>query len=77
MTGGGGAAGSDMSWITTARAFLSDVRGELKRTTFPSQREVKGTTTVVIVTVFVFAFYLWVVDTFLYKVIEWIFDLAG
>ena len=40
-----------MSWISTTRIFLTDVKGELKRTTFPSQREVKGTTTVVIITV--------------------------
>jgi preprotein translocase subunit SecE len=71
------AARSDMSWISTARTFLTDVRGELKRTTFPSQREVKGTTTVVVITVFIFAFYLWVVDTFLFHVIDWIFELAG
>jgi len=75
--GAAAAAGSDMSWIATARTFLTDVRGELKRTTFPSQREVKGTTTVVVITVFIFAFYLWVVDTFLFHVIDWIFNLAG
>lgn len=66
-----------MSWISTARTFLTDVRGELKRTTFPSKREVQGTTTVVVITVFIFAFYLWVVDTFLFKMMELIFDLAG
>ncbi len=75
--GAAAAAGSDMSWITTARSFLTDVRGELKRTTFPSQREVKGTTTVVIITVFIFGLYLWVVDTFLFKAVQWIFNLAG
>jgi preprotein translocase subunit SecE len=66
-----------MSWITSARAFLTDVKGEVKRTTFPSQREVKGTTTVVIITVFIFGLYLWVVDTFLFKAIQWIFNQAG
>ncbi len=66
-----------MSWISTARTFLTDVKGELKRTTFPSRREVKGTTTVVIITVFIFAVYLWVVDTFLFHLIEGIFNLVG
>ncbi len=66
-----------MSWISTARTFLTDVKGELKRTTFPSRREVKGTTTVVIVTVFIFAVYLWVVDTFLFHLIERVFKLVG
>ncbi len=46
------------------------------RTTFPSQREVKGTTMVVLITVFIFAFYLWVVDTFLFRLIEWVFGLV-
>ena len=42
--------------------FLSEVRLELKRTTWPSWGEVRGTTVVVIVTVFVFAAYFYVVD---------------
>ena len=64
-------------WLTRARSFLTDVRGELKRTTFPSKTEVQGTTAVVVITIFVFAAYLYVVDTFLFHVIEWIFKLSG
>jgi preprotein translocase subunit SecE len=66
-----------MEWLNRSKAFLTDVRGEIKRTTFPSKREVQGTTAVVIITVFVFATYLWVVDTFLFHVIEWVFNLVG
>ncbi len=66
-----------MVWFDKAKSFLLDVRAELKRTTFPSMREVRGTTTVVIVTVFIFAFFLWVVDTFLFNVVDWIFRTAG
>ena len=66
-----------MEWVTKTRTFFADVRGELKRTTFPSKKEVQGTTAVVIVTVFVFAAYLWVVDTFLFHGIEWIFRTLG
>jgi preprotein translocase subunit SecE len=65
------------NWLTRMRSFLTDVRGELKRTTFPSKKEVQGTTAVVVITVFVFAAYLYVVDTFLFHFIEWIFKLAG
>jgi preprotein translocase subunit SecE len=32
---------------------------------------------VVVITIFVFAAYLYVVDTFLFHVIEWIFKLAS
>ena len=66
-----------MNVWTRIRTFLAEVRGELKRTTFPSRREVRGTTTVVIVTVFIFAVFLYVVDMFLYRVVNMIFDVAG
>ena len=66
-----------MGWYEKVRTFLLDVRGELKRTTWPSAPEVRGTTTVVIITVFIFAFFLWVVDTFLFHIVDWIFKVAG
>ena len=66
-----------MELLNRMKGFITDVRGELKRTTFPSKREVQGTTAVVIITVFVFAAYLYVVDTFLFHVIEWVFNLVG
>jgi len=66
-----------MEWINRTRSFITDVRGELKRTTFPSKREVQGTTAVVVLTVFVFAAYLYVVDTFLFHMIEYVFKLVG
>ena len=68
---------SKKPWWQRARQFMTEVRGELKRTTFPSKKEVQGTTAVVVITVFMFAAYLYVVDTFLFHVIEWIFKLAG
>jgi len=42
--------------------FLKEVQAELKRTTWPAPKEVQGTTTVVIITVFIFALFLWIVD---------------
>ena len=66
-----------MNWWTRARAFLIEVRSELKRTSWPTWLEVRGTTTVVIVTVFVFALFLWVVDTVLFKMVSWVFTYAG
>ena len=66
-----------MNWWTRARTFLNEVRSELKRTSWPSWLEVRGTTTVVIVTVFVFALFLWVVDTVLFKMVSWVFTYAG
>jgi preprotein translocase subunit SecE len=69
--------GETRNWWARTRGFLTEVRGELKRTTFPSKKEVQGTTAVVVITIFVFAAYLYVVDTFLFHVIEWIFKLAS
>lgn len=46
-----------------ARDFLTDVRAEMRKVVVPNRKEVQATTTVVLVTVFVFALYFWIVDT--------------
>jgi len=51
------------SSIERARTFLGDVRNEMRKVVTPSRKEVQATTTVVLVTVFIFAAYFWVVDT--------------
>ena len=50
------------SWPERIKSFYSDVRTEMKKVTSPSRKEVQGTTTVVIITVFLFAFFFWIVD---------------
>jgi len=45
--------------LAEARAFLLEVRGELKKVTWPSRKEVSSTTVVVIATSIFFGFYLW------------------
>ena len=66
-----------MNWWSRLKTFFTEVRAELKRTSWPSWLEVRGTTTVVIVTVFVFALFLWVVDTILFKAVSYVFTHAG
>ena len=66
-----------MNWFQRARTFLAEVRSELKRTSWPSWKEVRGTTTVVIVTVFIFALFLAVVDAVLSHMVNWVFTHAG
>ena len=51
-----------MNWITRAKKFLSEVRTEMTKVTFPSRNEVMSTTVVVLVTSFIFAVYLWLAD---------------
>ena len=50
------------AWPQRAKSFYNDVRTEMRKVTTPSRKEVQGTTTVVIITVFLFAFYFWLVD---------------
>jgi len=47
------------------RTFISDVRGEMKKVSFPSRAETIGSTTVVIVFCIIMSLYLSVVDSFL------------
>ena len=42
--------------------FLSDVRAEMRKVVTPTRKEVQATTSVVIVTVFLFGFFFLVVD---------------
>jgi len=42
--------------------FLKDTRNELRKVWTPTATEVRSTTTVVIITVFLFAAYFWAID---------------
>ena len=44
------------------RRFLTDVRAEMRKVVTPSRKEVKATTTVVIIAVFIFGVYFFLVD---------------
>ena len=46
-----------------AMEFLKDVRSEMRKVVAPTRTEVQSTTTIVIVTVFIFAAYFFVVDS--------------
>jgi len=53
-------------------SFYGEVKAELRKVTWPSQKEVYSTTIIVIVTVFFFGFYLFAVDLVLKNGVEWI-----
>ena len=59
------------------RLFLSEVRNELKRVTWPSQKEVYATTVVVILTSLFFGVYLFGLDYGLNNLVVWIFRRFG
>jgi preprotein translocase subunit SecE len=53
------------NWIESTRTYLTDIRSEMKRVTWPNRDRVQSTTIVVIASVFIFAAYLKIVDTVL------------
>jgi preprotein translocase subunit SecE len=50
------------NWIESTRAYLTDIRSEMKRVTWPNKTQVQSTTMVVILSVFIFAIYFKIVD---------------
>jgi preprotein translocase subunit SecE len=59
------------------RLFLSEVRNELKRVTWPSQAEVYATTVVVILVSVFFGLYLFSIDLVFQSIVGWIFNRFG
>ena len=70
-----------MEWIKEQwkrlTTFFQDVKAELQKTSWPTQKEVRNTTIVVIVFVLVCAAYLFVVDRFLQSGVERLFKVFG
>jgi preprotein translocase subunit SecE len=75
--GSGGMFGKPVEWWSRARTFLTEVRGELRRVTWPSRKEVYATTVVVIITSIFFGTYLWGLDLLFTQVVNWIFRVLG
>ena len=63
--------------IERARVFLSEVRNELKRVTWPSQKEVYATTVVVILVSIFFGLYLFALDFGVDSLVIWIMRKFG
>ena len=66
-----------MGWLTTSRSFLTEVRNEMRRVTWPSRREVYATTIVVILTSAFFGLYLWGIDLALSAAVAWLYRVFG
>jgi preprotein translocase subunit SecE len=52
--------------------FLSDVRNEMRKVTFPSRKEVQATTLVVIITVTLFGIYFFLLDQAIAPAVSWV-----
>jgi preprotein translocase subunit SecE len=62
-TGDGGLVAKIKSWPQRTKGFYTEVRTEMKHVTTPSLKEVRATTAVVVITVFLFGIYFWLIDT--------------
>jgi preprotein translocase subunit SecE len=61
------------SWPERVKTFYNDVRSEMKKVTAPSFKDVRATTAVVIITVFLFGIYFWIVDNTIGSGINYLF----
>jgi preprotein translocase subunit SecE len=57
--------------------FLGDVRSEIRKVVWPGRKDVETTTTVVIITVFVFGLFFWLTDLVFSNVVHQILHALG
>jgi preprotein translocase subunit SecE len=65
------------NWYTRFRRFLSDVRSELTRVTWPTRNEVVATTIVVIIVSAIIGLYLYLVDIGLSALMTKVFKVGA
>jgi preprotein translocase subunit SecE len=61
-------------WPAQTKDYFEDLKQEMRRVTWPTWKQVRATTTVVIVAVFAFAAYFAVVDELVGRLITKLFD---
>ncbi len=64
-------------WSDRSTQFYGDVRGEMRKVSWPSKDEVVGTTGVVIVAVFFFGLFFFIVDQVLGQAVQVVFRFFG
>ena len=73
---GGGNFGEKLkSWPEKVMTFYNEVRNEMRKVTWPSWKEVQSTTTVVIITVFIFAVYFGIIDYVIQHAVQYMFSV--
>jgi preprotein translocase subunit SecE len=73
----GRARESVTGWWGRSRRFLSEVRNEMGRVTWPGRKEVYATTFVVILFSVAMGVYLWLCDLVLGKGLGWLYHVLG
>jgi len=74
----GGSFGDQIkSWPERIRSFYNDVRTEMRKVTAPSFKEVRATTAVVVVTVFIFGVYFFIIDNVIQRGVTFLYSYFG
>ena len=65
------------SWPERIKSFYNDVRTEMRKVTAPSLKEVRATTAVVVVTVFIFGVFFFITDNILQRAVTFLYSYFG
>jgi preprotein translocase subunit SecE len=65
------------AWPERIRSFYNDVRTEMRKVTAPSWKEVQATTTVVVITVFIFGLYFFIIDNVIQRAVTFLYSYFG
>ena len=61
-------------WPERIRSFYNDVRTEMRKVTAPTWKEVRATSTVVVITVFIFGLYFFIIDRIIQSGVTYLFN---
>ncbi len=64
-------------WPERIKSFYNDVRTEMRKVTAPSWKEVRGTTAVVVITVFIFGVYFFIIDNVIQRGVTFLYSYFG
>lgn len=64
-----------VGWPQRTRSYISEVKAEMRRVSWPNWPQVRATTGVVIAAVFLFAAYFFVVDNIVRSIIDKIINV--
>ncbi len=76
-TAGGNFGEQLKSWPERVKSFYNDVRTEMRKVTAPSWKEVRATTAVVVVTVFIFGVYFFIIDGVIQRGVNALYSYFG
>ena len=64
------------NWLEKIKTFLKEVKAEMKKVTWPSRKDVAGTTLVTIVATLILAIYLYFADIIFTFIVKYIYSLG-